>query len=168
MKLRDFTEKDAEKIVGWIAGEREFYYWSADRYGHYPIKPEEITANYLNCEKRTFFKPMMFEADGKTVGHLIFRTPTDDPKVIRIGFIIIDKNERGKGYGKAMAKAGVDYAKNVLGATEVNLGVFEKNVEAIACYKSLGFVIAPDDGSEITSFNYKNEEWKYLKMVYNG
>ena len=111
---------------------------------------------------------MMFEADGKTVGHLIFRTPTDDPKVIRIGFIIIDKNERGKGYGKAMTKAGVDYAKNVLGATEVNLGVFEKNVEAIACYKSLGFVIAPDDGREITSFNYNNEEWKYLKMVYNG
>ena len=109
---------------------------------------------------------MMLEDDGVAVAHLILRTPTADPKVIRLGFIISNANLRGKGYGKAVTLAGIDYARGVLGATEVNLGVFLNNDRAIALYKSLGFEFEPDDSDEIHSFAYKNEVWQYAKMVY--
>lgn len=148
IKLREFRKEDAEKIVGWIKNEREFYHWSADRYGHYPITGEEILSNYDRCAEKTFFKPMILEADGKAVGHFILRTPSSDPKIIRIGFVIVDKNECGKGYGKSLVELAVDYAKRELGASEVNLGVFTDNEDAIACYRSLGFVFAPDDGDD--------------------
>jgi len=163
--LRDFVEADAEKVVGWLDNEREFYYWSADRYGHYPITAHEIIANYNLCKTKTFFKPMTMEEDGRPVGHFILRTPTANPKVIRIGFIIVDKALRGKGYGKALVRAAVGYAKNVIGADEINLGVFMNNKIAIECYKSLGFAFSPEDGDEIHSFDYKNEKWVYGKMT---
>lgn len=167
--IRDFCEKDAVKIVGWIKDEREFYHWSADRYGHYPISCDEIVSNYKKCAEKTFFKPFMLEADGKAVGHFILRTPSSDPKVIRIGFVIVDKNERGKGYGKKLINLAVEYAKNALGASEINLGVFTDNEDAVACYRSLGFVFAPDDSDdEIHSFDYKNEKWTYGKMIFVG
>lgn len=168
LNFRDFEERDAETIVSWLDSERDFYYWSADRYGHYPITAKEIIDNYSLCEKKTFFKPMMLEDDKVPVAHLILRTPVSDPKVIRLGFIISNNKLRGKGYGRAVTLAGIDYAKNRLGATEVNLGVFLNNKNAVSLYSSLGFVFEPEDGDEIHSFNFKGEEWEYGKMVYRG
>ncbi len=169
LTFREFNKSDANEIIKWITCEREFYFWSADRYGHYPIKPEEITENYSRCEKQTYFKPMIMEAAGKPVGHLILRTPTADKRVIRLGFIIVDGDMRGKGYGKKLVKFGLDYAENLLNATEINLGVFENNTEAIACYKTMGFDFEDDENSdEIHTFAYKNEVWNYKTMKYKG
>ncbi len=169
LTFREFNKNDAAEIIKWITCEREFYFWSADRYGHYPVKPEEIIENYSRCERQTYFKPMIMEVAGKPVGHLILRTPAADKRVIRLGFIIVDGNMRGKGYGKKLVKFGLDYAKNLLNATEINLGVFENNVEAIACYKSMGFDFKKDENSdEIHTFTYKNETWDYKTMIYKG
>lgn len=168
LNFREFKEKDAETIVSWLDSEKDFYYWSADRYGHYPITAEEIIENYGRCQKKTFFKPMMLEDDGVPVAHLILRTPNDDPKVIRLGFIISDNGLRGRGYGRAVTLAGIEYAKKRLGATEVNLGVFLNNENAVSLYSSLGFVFEAEDGDEIRSFDFKGEKWEYGKMVYRG
>lgn len=52
--------------------------------------------------------------------------------------IVVAENQRGKGHGKEITKALIDYAfKN--GVTYVALGVFAKNIPAIATYRSLGF-----------------------------
>ncbi len=76
---------------------------------------------------------------------------------------------RGKGYGKKLVKFGLDYAENLLNATEINLGVFENNTEAIACYKTMGFDFEDDENSdEIHTFAYKNEVWNYKTMKYKG
>lgn len=168
LKFRDFEERDAETVTSWLDDERDFYYWSADRYGHYPITAQEIIDNYNRCKKNTFFKPMMLKKDGVSVAHLILRTPCADPKIIRLGFIISNNKLRGFGYGRAVTLAGIDYAKNRLGATEVNLGVFLNNTNAVSLYSSLGFVFEPEDGDEIHSFDFKGEKWEYGKMVYRG
>lgn len=167
MILRDFVPSDAEKIVEWIECEREFYYWSADHYGHYPIVPDEIVANYKRSAEKTFFKPMIVQAEDLAVGHFILRTPLSDRAVIRIGFVIVDKTMRGKGVGKELITEAVRYAKDVLCAKEVNLGVFEQNLSAINCYKKAGFEIVGTD-DETSSFDYLGETWKYLKMIYRG
>lgn len=167
MYLREYRPTDAEKIVEWMDNERDFYYWSADRYGHYPIQPSEINLNYDRCSKKTFFKPMIAEIDGKPVGHFILRTPGADLRVIRIGFVVVDKNFRGQGLGKLLMQKAVAYAKNRLNAREINLGVFKQNESAIRCYTAVGFAVS-DEADELSSFNYNGENWEYLKMVYLG
>ncbi|HRF36648.1 MAG TPA: GNAT family N-acetyltransferase, partial [Clostridia bacterium] len=46
---------------------------------------------------------------------------------------------RGKGYGKAMLLAAVEYAKINLNAEIITLGVFANNDNAKYCYQSVGF-----------------------------
>lgn len=167
MILRDYRPTDAEKIVSWADNERDFYFWSADRYGHYPILSSEINDNYERCKEKTFFKPMIVEIDGKAVGHFILRTPCSDPRVIRIGFVIVDKDLRGRGLGKLLMQKAVDYAKTHLNAREINLGVFKQNESAIRCYTDVGFAVS-NEADELSSFIYNGENWEYLKMVYTG
>ena len=45
LKLRKYVKSDAETIVRWIADERSCYLWSADRYGHYPVSPQDMNAS---------------------------------------------------------------------------------------------------------------------------
>lgn len=161
--FRDFTDSDAEIIVSWLDNEREFYFWSADRYGHFPILPSEIVKNYQNCQKQTFFKPMTLEVDGSIVGHCILRTPSSDKSAFRIGFVIVDNKLRGKGYGKLLVNLAVDYAKNTLHSSRIDLGVFENNENAISCYKRLGFEF--ESGAD-SSFSCNDQTWNYKTMVY--
>lgn len=83
---------------------------------------------------------------------------------LRMGFVIVDPNERGKGYGKAMLQLGLKYAFEIYGAKKVSLGVFENNASAYHCYKAVGFddVILDD----IETYSVFGEEWncKELKI----
>lgn len=138
LKLRPFKNIDAEKIVSWIGDEEAFYKWSAGRYDHYPIVAEDMINAYKdNGEEATLFPFVAFDEDG-LAGHLIMRYPTEDKRLIRFGFIIIDPQRRGQGTGKAMIKLALDYAFNILGAAKVTLGVFDDNPDAKYCYEAAG------------------------------
>ena len=52
---------------------------------------------------------------------------------------VVDPQKRGKGYGKQMLGLGLNYAFEVYGADSVSLGVFDNNISAYNCYKSVGF-----------------------------
>ena len=54
--------------------------------------------------------------------------------------IAVAENERGKGLGKEITKALIDYAYKS-GIPYLALGVWAKNEPAIATYKSIGFVL---------------------------
>ena len=49
MIFRNYQESDAEEILKWINGEREFRLWSADRYDKYPVVSDDINNNYMNA-----------------------------------------------------------------------------------------------------------------------
>ena len=162
MQFRSYKESDAEKIVNWIKNEREFRMWSADRYQNYPIKPKDINDNYEESKKISNFYPMTLIIDDKVVGHLILRNPDNDTSTIRMGYIIVDNNIRGKGYGRLLILEAIKYAKEKLNAKNINLGVFDCNENAIKCYKICGF-------EEIdiikNAYNFENEIWNQIEMV---
>lgn len=166
MLFREYEEKDAKTIVSWLNDEYDFYLWSGDMYNHYPITAEELASIYALISKKGLFKPMMLEDNGVIVAHIVLRTLEAGKKVIRLSFIISNDKLRGKGYGRAVTLAAIDYARNKLGAEEIDLGVFANNDRAIALYKSLGFEFVPDDGKEVASFEYKGKKWEYAKMAY--
>ena len=104
MKLRKYYETDAIEIIKWINNEKEFRLWTADGYDKYPISPLDININYNNCIELGNFYPMTLVENNKIVGYLILRNPDANLDVIRLGFIIVDNNLRGKGYGKQLIK----------------------------------------------------------------
>ena len=161
MKLRKYIDSDANEILKWIKNERDFKLWSADRYPYFPITPDEMNLNYYNCSSTGTFFPMTFIDDNKIVGHIILRYPTDNKDIIRFGFIIINDAIRGKGYGKKLINEAIKYAKDVLLAKEITLGVFENNKNAYYCYKSVGF---KEIYTEKNVLKFGNENWNCIEM----
>ena len=161
MIFRDYEEADAEEILKWIKNERDFRLWSADRYDKYPATPNDINNNYTNCKENGLFCPMTLVDENKVIGHLILRKSNKGEHAIRLGFIIVDNNLRGKGYGKKIINEAIKYAREVLHADEINLGVFSNNEPAIRCYKAVGF---EEVDIEKNAYKYYDENWDCLEM----
>ena len=141
MILRDYKKEDAPIIASWIQTEDDLYRWSADRFNKYPLSGEDINENYEPQLETGRFFPLIAEDDnGDVIGHFIIRYPReDDDSSVRFGFVILDPSLRGKGYGKEMLQLGIEYVKNHLSASRVDLGVFANNDGARYCYEAVGF-----------------------------
>lgn len=161
MILREYRESDAEEILKWIKTERELRLWSWERYKTYPVTPKDVNDNYKECKENGEFYPMVLVDNEKIVGHLILRYPTEDKTLVRIGFIIVSSEIRGKGYGKSIINEAMKYARAKLGARKFNLGVFSPNENAIHCYKSVGFKEVRVDKNV---YQFNDEIWDCIEM----
>lgn len=141
MILRDFKKEDAQIIAAWIRSEEELYKWSADRLNKYPLSGDDINENYApHLGTGRFFPLTAADDNGDVIGHLIIRYPRDDDDCsVRFGFVIVSPELRGKGYGKELLRLGIEYVKENLTASRIDLGVFENNVSARHCYEAVGF-----------------------------
>ena len=156
MTLRPFTINDAPIILSWIKNKAAFRKWSADRYPTFPPKPEDMVAQY---ESDVIFPFTAMDNEGKVVGHIIFRYPDSSKTVIRFGFVIVDDNLRGKGYGKQMLQQAIQKAQQEFGAKKITLGVFDNNPSAFYCYQSVGFKVTGAD-----TYLIDGEEWTEKEM----
>ena len=141
MRLREYKREDAGIIAGWLRSEEELYRWSADRFNKYPLSGDDINENYApQMETGRFFPLTAVDDQGAVVGHFIIRYPReDDNRSVRFGFVILDPSLRGKGYGKEMLRLGIEYVRERLFASRIDLGVFENNEGARRCYEAVGF-----------------------------
>lgn len=141
MILRAYTREDSPVIAGWVRTEEELYRWSSDRYGFFPLLPYSIDENYIPQLQTGRFIPLTsVDEEGRPVGHLIIRYPNEnDDSSVRFGFVIVDPEIRGKGYGRELLRLAIDYVRNNLTATRIDLGVFVNNPKARRCYESVGF-----------------------------
>ena len=96
------------------------------------------------------------------VGFFTMRRPTEGFDELRFGFVVVDPEKRGKGYGKSMLQLGVKFAKEIYGAKKVSLGVFENNKSAYFCYKAVGFQDVVLEETE--KYVVLGEEWKCLEL----
>lgn len=162
LKLRLFEIGDARTILSWIRDETAFRKWSADRYDHYPICPEDICTQYaLGVESGLFFPMTAVEGDD-VVGHLILRFPREDQQELRFGFVIVDDAKRGIGYGKQMLILAIQYAFSQFPIEKITLGVFENNPSAYHCYRSAGFRDVPTEQPEF--YHVMGQDWKCLEL----
>ncbi len=156
MKLRPFDIDDAPIILSWIKDKTDFRKWSADRYSYYPPKPEDMLMQYANDN---IFPFTAIDDNGKIVGHLILRYSDSSKTIIRLGFIIIDNQFRGEGYGKQMLELAIQKAEQDFNAHKITLGVFDNNPSAIRCYESVGFITTGTD-----TYLIDGEEWMGKEM----
>lgn len=155
LRLRPYHTNDAKTILSWTKDEKAFYQWTAGVLGDYPLTEEQFNA-VANL--------MAFTAidDNEIVGFFTMRRPTESFDELRFGFVVVDSEKRGKGYGKRMLELGLKYAKEIFGAKKVSLGVFENNEPAYYCYKAVGFhdVIL----NETEKYRVLGEEWNCAEM----
>ncbi len=161
MKLRAYTREDSPIIASWVRNEKELYQWSANIYGFYPLLPYSIDDNYVEAMKGGRFIPLTgINEEGKVVAHIIIRYPKEnDDSSVRLGFVIVDPDIRGKGYGRELMQLAVQYVRDNLTATRVDLGVFENNPKAKKCYESAGFT---DFGEHTIDTPFG--EWRCIDM----
>ena len=141
MKLRAYEREDSPIIAKWVRTEEELYKWSSDRYGFFPLKDYSIDENYIPQIAAGRFIPLTgTDEEGKAVGHLIIRYPKeDDDSSVRFGFVIVDPEIRGKGYGRELLTLAIEYVRKNLTAKRIDLGVFVNNPKAQKCYEAVGF-----------------------------
>ena len=155
LRLRPYNGKDADTILSWCKDESAFYKWSAGVLGDYPISREQF--GFVN-------NLMAFTAidDEAVIGFFTMRRPSDSFDELRFGFVIVDPEKRGRGYGKRMLQLGIKYAREIYGAKKVSLGVFENNEPAYRCYKSVGLNDIVLEETE--KYTVLGEEWKCLEL----
>ena len=162
LRLRPYKNCDADIIASWIKNEYAFRQWCADRYDRYPISGADINAHYAGFADADWFYPMTAFDETGVVGHLIMRFTDEEKRILRFGFVIVDVNRRGEGYGREMLSLALQYAVLFLRAGKVTLGVFENNPAAYYCYKAAGFQDVPTEQAEY--YHVLGEDWKCLEM----
>lgn len=158
LRLRPYKPGDAEHIVKWCKDEYAFRQWSADRYPEFPITAEDMNRLYDNLK---IYSLTAFDETG-VVGHLTMRFPRDGFDEVRFGFVIVDCEKRGRGYGKEMLSLAVKFAIEFLKVGKISLGVFENNTTALQCYKAVGFKVVERDNVE--SYRCLGEIWNCIEM----
>ena len=141
MKLRKYIKEDSAIVCSWIKDEKSLYQWSADRIGKFPLFDDDLNKDYEPVISSDRFIPLIaIDENDNVVGHLFIRYPnkTDD-RIVRFGYVIINPALRGCGKGKEMLKLAIGYARNVLNASKITLGVFTNNDSARYCYEAVGF-----------------------------
>ncbi len=155
MKLIPFTEDDYPLLISWIPNEVFNLHWGGPLYD-WPLTTEQIKQH----QQREDVTAFILEYQGKKAGFTeLIKESEGVYRLCRV--LISEETGRGRGYGKKLVKLAVDHAKSQLAAERVKLAVFEHNLNAIKCYRSLGFKIT---ASEKKFHKFNGQWWPLLRM----
>lgn len=163
IRLIPFSSPDIDRLLGWIQSPEELMLWTASSFG-FPLTREHIDGHLRDSAERgdrRIFK-VVEEGSGDAVGHIELGAIDPRNRSLRIGRVLVDPARRGQGLGIAMMRAALDMAFRELGMHRVELGVFDVNPAAIACYERVGF---RRDGVRRDSFLAAEEPAKYWSEV---
>lgn len=162
LRLRPYKAKDSAEIAGWFCDEKEFQKWSAGKF-NYPITKEDLEKwQEENEEQKNIWSFVLTDEKNDAIGHICMKDVNFDTGEMYFGFIIINPQNRGRGYAKEMICLAVNYAKDILKMKSVTIAVFTNNPGAIKCYKALGF---KESYIEENALQYKTESWDRLHMT---
>lgn len=85
-------------------------------------------------------RPYAIYKDGEVAGFLMVNSVKEELDGYWIYRIMVDKNQQGKGVGKAAMKLMVDEMIKAFGATKIVVGYHPDNKAAHQLYAALGFV----------------------------
>ena len=154
MDLEVFTGNDFEQLISWISSDELNYLWGGPAYS-YPLTYEQIATHCNQSE----VMPFIFKVAGQNAGFIELFHVSD--KHYRICRVFISNEYRGQGLSKEMVESVVVKAQADFGCEIISLAVFDHNVIAKNCYKSLGFNVVT---TELGTRSYKGKEWDLVRM----
>jgi RimJ/RimL family protein N-acetyltransferase len=156
MKIRPYDDiKDFEKLKKWVNNKRVHALWCANKLS-YPLTRERLADTLKEqAENWNAYAYTAIDNMGKQIGFFVYaENYMDNSGYLR--YIIMDPNERGKGYGTEMIQLILKYAFEISEVLKVNLNVFDVNEGGIRCYQKAGFEI-----KTVTKevFPFEDENW---------
>jgi len=166
LRVRPYKSEDAEIITSWLKDEDTFIKWGGERFPSFPLTADMLNEKYTklngDCEEADNFYPMVAFDDSGIVGSFIIRYTSNDHDRLRLGWVVVDNAKRGHGYGKRMLEIGLKYCFEILKAKIVTIGVYEDNMSAFKCYRSVGFKENPSE--PVRSVEYKGKTYKVIEL----
>lgn len=138
--LRPFCSSDGELLLQWRFDKEIRFLMMMHPY---PIS-ESLNIKWLDgimndtSNKKIYFA-IEENISQKLIGYFTLQNIDLINRNAMLGIIIGDKNYRGKGLGKDIMKAGMEYGFNSLGLNKISLLVVQSNEQAIRLYESVGF-----------------------------
>lgn len=161
IELLPFTEADIDHVLPWITSREDLYRWTASSFG-FPLTREHLLQHMKDCVERGDRLPYKaITEDGTVFGYIEHGAIDRRNRSLRIGRVLIDPAQRGRGLGDAMMRAAVDLAFEQFGMHRVELIVFENNPRAIACYERVGF---KHEGLCRDWFRFEDGYWNMIVM----
>jgi RimJ/RimL family protein N-acetyltransferase len=163
IKLEKFSYEEIPQLISWIPNKEFLLQWGGPAYTLELLGKQLQKDTDMMLEKEP--KNMMFSAkqieNDKTIGHIQLLWIDKVNMSARIGRVLIEEKYRNKGIGLEMVNATLDVAFNKLNLHRVDLGVFDFNLPAIACYKKAGFII---EGNFRECRKINGQFWSLLNM----
>lgn len=157
IRLEKFDSSDYADLISWIKDEEMLMKFGGPSFS-FPLTAEQLDKSQED-KQRYSFKVVDVERN-KTIGHCEVYLLEETAKLARI--LIGEDTQRGKGLGKEIMKALIDFTANQLHRTNIELNVFDWNVGAIKCYESVGFKINPNKRLER---KVNGKTWIAVNMV---
>jgi RimJ/RimL family protein N-acetyltransferase len=140
IELIPFTEEDIDRVLPWITSVESLELWTAWSFG-YPLTREHLRGHLQESRERgdrLIFKAV--DADsGEAIGHIELGAIDHRNHSLRIGRVLLAPACRGHGLGVGLMRAALTMAFDQFQMHRVELGVFDVNPRAIACYERVGF-----------------------------
>lgn len=154
-ELRAFRAQDAPCVAGWI-GPADAY-WLAPR-SRPPLTVQSVLS-WGGSDGRRF---VLVRPGGAPVAYGEINRLSFSRRTWWLGHLIVDPDQRGRGYGRLLAGRLIERAFETCGASRVTLVVFPENTAAIACYRAVGM---RDDGFETHYFPHYRRRVRLLRLA---
>ncbi|MCA1054064.1 GNAT family N-acetyltransferase [Rossellomorea aquimaris] len=142
IRLEYFERSDFKQLIDWIDSASFLLQWGGPGF-EYPLDRRQLHqylegTNHAGAERLVY--KVIEEETGNTIGHISLGMIDRKNRTARIGKVLVgDKDTRGRGIGGKIIKGILQIAFEDLHLYRVNLGVFDFNASAIACYEKAGF-----------------------------
>ena len=164
LRIRPYKPADAEYLLKWLTDETTVTFWKADRFT-WPLTKEQLDTYYNDFENDLNAAAFTaLDEAGCVASHFSRREICWEENRAHMGFIVVNPDSRGKGYGRQMVHAALAYAFDSLGLKAVTLGVYDCNEPAKRCYAAEGFRRIERPGFEAKTDLFHGEDWEYYYL----
>jgi RimJ/RimL family protein N-acetyltransferase len=140
IELSLFTPADIDRLIDWIPSLEALQLWTASSFD-FPLTREHLEGHLRESAERgdrLIFKALTAR-EGQVVGHIELGAIDRRNQSLRIGRVLLDPAARRHGLGAEMMRSALTLAFGTHQMHRVELGVFDVNPRAIACYERVGF-----------------------------
>ena len=142
VELRPFMTADIDQLIAWVPSADFLLQFAGPRF-RYPLTREQLEGfleRSSGAESLHMPFAAMDAATRETIGHIQLVSIDRPNRSVTIGRVLVGPAElRGRGVGRQMVSAALRIAFEELNMHRVDLGVFDFNTSAIACYERVGF-----------------------------
>lgn len=159
IEFKPFERSHYPQLINWVQSPDFLLQWAGSSL-HYPLTNEQLD-NYQQ-DPAILAYSVYQKGTSKVIGHISLARIDQTNKSARVGRVLVgDPNVRGKGIGELMVNETLRIAFDELKLHRVSLGVFDFNLDAIACYEKVGF---KKEGLLRDTCKFEGEYWSLWEM----